>query len=141
MCHVRPCKLELGFWVPLDRRKPLRGGRLWGCCLGVLSGIYGKHYPQIWQFWAPKSAENLVPGRPGTKFSTPALNLVPGTAVHVLDSTKCTNLVLSSTTVQLQYMYMYSCILQLHGCAAVQLYTAVRLYSCAREPYRTKIKK
>ena len=44
-----------------------------------------KQYPQIWQFWAPKSAENLVPGRPGTKFSTPAL--VPGTAVHVLDST------------------------------------------------------
>ena len=28
-----------------------------------------KHYLQIWEIWAPKSSENLVPGRPGTKFS------------------------------------------------------------------------
>ena len=76
------------------------GARLWGAVWGCFRAYMEKQYPQIWQFWAPKSAENLVPGRPGTKFSTPAL--VPGTAVHVLDSTKLTNLVLSSTTVQLQ---------------------------------------
>ena len=45
------------------------GGAVWGCFRAYME----KQYPQIWQFWAPKSAENLVPGRPGTKFSTPAL--------------------------------------------------------------------
>ena len=94
------------------------GGAVWGCFRAYME----KQYPQIWQFWAPKSAENLVPGRPGTKFSTPALNLVPGTAVHVLDSTKCTNLVLSSTTVQLQYMY--------YSCTAAQPYSSTQLYGC-----------